>query len=61
MEDLLKLKIALNHILENNVDNEDIDILNKFRMLQFKEANDVAFIIYPNEKDVKEYLRKIEE
>lgn len=59
VEDLLKLEIALNHILEDRVETKDFVILDKYGFIKYKKINGVQYIIYPNKKDVKDILNDI--
>lgn len=61
IEDLLKLKIALHHILDKCVDEKDMDILVQLGLVTLQEKGTDAIITYPNDKDVKDILNKIEE
>lgn len=59
IEDLLKLQIALNHILEDRVDNQDFVILDKYGFINYNVVNNVQYILYPNKKDVQKILNDI--
>lgn len=59
VEELLKLQIALNHILEDRVDNQDFVILDKYGFIYYKKINNVQYILYPNKKDVQKILNDI--
>lgn len=59
IEDLLKLQIALNHILEDRVDNQDFVILDKYGFINYNVVNNVQYILYPNKKDVQKLLNDI--
>lgn len=59
IEDLLKLQIAFNHILDDMVDTYDFTILDKYGYIKYNYVNDVQYIIYPNKKDVQEMLNDI--
>lgn len=59
VEDLLKLQIALNHILEDRVDNQDFVILDKYGFIYYNVVNNVQYILYPNKKDVQKILNDI--
>lgn len=60
LEDLLKLKIALNHIIENTLDIEDFDILDKWGLIENKNINGVYYVLYPSNEDAKELIKQIE-
>lgn len=60
LEDLLKLKIALNHILENTLDSEDFNILDKWGLIENKNINGVYYVLYPSNEDAKELIKQIE-
>lgn len=60
LEDLLKLKIALNHILEKNLDIEDFNILDKWGLIERKYINGINYVFYPSQKDAKELIKQIE-
>lgn len=59
IEDLLKLQIAFNHILDDMVDTNDFTILDKYGYVKYKYINGVQYIIYPNKKDIQEMLNDI--
>lgn len=59
IEDLLKLQIAFNHILDDMVDNNDFVILDKYGFIKYNVINNVQYIQYPNKKDVKDMLNSI--
>lgn len=59
IEDLLKLQIALNHILDDMVDSSDFTILDKYGFIKYNLINGVQYIQYPNKKDVKDILNDI--
>ncbi len=59
IEDLLKLQIAFNHILDDMVDNNDFVILDKYGFIKYNVINGVQYIQYPNKKDVKDMLNSI--
>lgn len=59
IEDLLKLQIAFNHILDDMVDTNDFTILDKYGYIKYNYINGVQYIIYPNKKDVQEMLNDI--
>lgn len=59
LDDLLKLQIALNHILEDMVDSSDFTILDKYGFIKYNLINGVQYIQYPNKKDVKDILNDI--
>lgn len=59
VEDLLKLQIAFNHILEDRVDTTDFTILDKYGFIRYNKINGVQYIQYPNKKDVKDILNDI--
>ena len=59
IEDLLKLQVAFNHILDNMVDNNDFVILDKYGFIKYNVINGVQYIQYPNKKDVKDMLNSI--
>ena len=59
IEDLVKLQIAFNHILEDMVDNSDFVILDKYGFIKYNVINGVQYIQYPNKKDVKDMLNDI--
>jgi hypothetical protein len=59
VEDLLKLQIAFNHILEDRVDTADFTILDKYGFIRYNKINGVQYIQYPNKKDVKDILNDI--
>lgn len=58
-EDLLKLEIAFNHILEDRIDVEDFKILDKHGYIKYNYINGVQYIQYPNKIDVKDMLKNI--
>lgn len=60
LEDLLKLKIALNHIIENTLDIEDFNILDKWGLIENKNINGVYYVLYPSNEDAKELIKQIE-
>ena len=59
IEDLVKLQIAFNHILDDMVDNSDFVILDKYGFIKYNVINGVQYIQYPNKKDVKDMLNDI--
>lgn len=59
LDDLLKLQIALNHILEDMVDSSDFTILDKYGFIKYNLINGVQYIQYPNKKDVQDILNDI--
>lgn len=59
LDDLLKLQIALNHILEDMVDSSDFTILDKYGFIKYNLINGVQYIQYPNKKDVQDILNNI--
>lgn len=59
IEDLLKLQIAFNHILDDMVDNNDFVILDKYGFIKYNVINGVQYIQYPNKKDIKDMLNSI--
>lgn len=59
LDDLLKLQIALNHILEDMVDSSDFTILDKYGFIKYNLINGVQYIQYPNKKDVLDILNDI--
>lgn len=59
IEDLLKLQIAFNHILDDMVDNNDFVILDKYGFIKYNVINGVQYIQYPNKKDVQDMLNSI--
>lgn len=59
LDDLLKLQIALNHILEDMVDSSDFTILDKYGFIKYNLINGVQYIQYPNKKDVFDILNDI--
>ena len=60
VEELLKLQIAFNHILEDRIDTKDFTILDKYGFIKYNKINGVQYIQYPNKKDVKDILEDIE-
>ena len=60
LEDLLKLKIAHNHIIENTLDSEDFNILDKWGLIENKNINGVYYVLYPSNEDAKELIKQIE-
>lgn len=59
--DLTKLKVALNHILDNQVNAQDFDILDKYGLINYHYVNNVQYMFYPNKKDVRDILKSIGE
>ena len=59
LDDLLKLQIALNHILEDMVDSSDFTILDKYGFIKYNLINGVQYIQYPNKRDVQDILNDI--
>lgn len=59
VEELLKLEIAFNHILEDRVDTNDFTILDKYEFIKYYLLNGVQIILYPNKKDVKRILKDL--
>lgn len=59
LDDLLKLQIALNHILEDMVDSSDFTILDKYGFIKYNLINGVQYIQYPNKKDAQDILNDI--
>ena len=60
VEELLKLQIAFNHILEDRIDTKDFTILDKYGFIKYNKIIGVQYIQYPNKKDVKDILKDIE-
>lgn len=59
IEELLKLKIAFNHILEDRVEVEDFTILDKYGFIKYNKINGVQYIQYPHKRDVEDMLENI--
>ena len=59
VEELLKLQIAFNHILEDRINTDDFTILDKYGYVKYKVQDGVQYILYPNKADVIKILESI--
>lgn len=59
LEDLLKLQIAFNHIIEDMLDEKDFKILSKYGFIKYNYINGVQYIQYPNVQEATQILNDI--